>query len=144
MLLLFALAELSRWFDAITPSPRLVPLGGVLIGFFGGLTGQQGALRSLFLLRTKLDPARFVATGVMIAVMVDVSRLATYAARFSAAGIAPVGREGLLVLVATLAAFAGAFVATRWLEKLTITLVRGLVATMMLVIGTLMLAGIVG
>jgi len=144
LLLLFALAELRHWFDTITPSPRLVPLGGVLIGFFGGLTGQQGALRSLFLLRTKLEPARFVATGVIIAVMVDVSRLATYAARFWAAGIAPEGREGLLVLTATLAAFAGAFVGSRWLEKVTIGLVRGLVAAMMLVIGSLMLAGIIG
>lgn len=144
LLLLFALAELRNWFDAIEPSPRLVPLGGVLIGFFGGLTGQQGALRSLFLLRTKLDPARFVATGVIIAVMVDVSRLATYAARFRAAGIAPEGREGLLVLVATLAAFTGAFVGSRWLDKLTIGLVRGVVATMMLAIGCLMVAGVIG
>jgi len=144
LLLLFALAEVGHWFDAIQPSPKLVPLGGVLIGFFGGLTGQQGALRSLFLLRTKLDPACFVATGVIIAVMVDVSRLATYAVRFKASGIAPEGREGLLVLVATLAAFAGAFIGSRWLDKLTIGLVRGLVTTMMQAIGGLMVAGVVG
>lgn len=144
LLILFAFLEISHRLVRITPSPRLIPLGGLLTGFFGGLTGQQGALRSMFLLQAKLEPARFVATGVLIAVMVDFSRLATYAARFGAAGIEPQGREGLLVLVATLSAFAGAFVASRYLDKLTIGAVRGLVAALMFAIGGLMLAGVVG
>lgn len=84
--------------------------GGMVTGFFGGLTGQQGAFRSMFLLRLGLPADRFIATGVMIAILVDLSRLTTYTASFTATGLHPSGREGLLVVVGTLFAFAGAYV----------------------------------
>jgi uncharacterized protein len=53
-------------------------LDGAVSGFFGGLSGHQGAFRSLFLLKADLDRERFIATGVMPAVMVDMSRLLMY------------------------------------------------------------------
>jgi uncharacterized membrane protein YfcA len=140
----FAILELQRWFQALTAPPRLMPLGGVLTGFLGGLTGQQGALRSIFLLRSGLGADQFIATGVMIAVLVDLSRLTTYAAAFGAAGLNPTGREGLLVLVGTISAFAGAYVATRNLDKITIGIVRTTVAALMLIIGAALAAGLLG
>ena len=144
LMILFAALELQRWFQRLEAPARLMPLGGALTGFFGGLTGQQGALRSIFLLRAGLTAQVFIATGTMIAVIVDLSRLATYAAAFTAAGLNPAGREGLLVIVGTLAAFAGAYFATRHLEKVTIAAVRYSVATLMLVIGAAMAAGALG
>lgn len=54
-------------------------LGGMLSGFFGGLSGHQGAFRTLFLSQNKLSKEVFLATGVTIAVVVDVSRLTLYA-----------------------------------------------------------------
>ncbi len=80
MLIVFAALELQPWFRRLSAPPRLLPVGGILTGFLGGLTGQQGALRSMFLLRCNLEPERFIATGVLIAVLVDLSRLPTYAA----------------------------------------------------------------
>ena len=76
--------------------------------------------------------------------LVDLSRLATYAASFTAAGLNPAGREGVLVIVGTLSAFAGAYVATRHLDKITIGAVRYSVATLMLVIGAALAAGVIG
>jgi uncharacterized membrane protein YfcA len=140
----FAVLELQRWFNALQAPPRLMPLGGLLTGFFGGLTGQQGALRSMFLLRSALPPERFIATGVMIAVVVDLSRLATYAAAIRAAGLKAGGREGPMILVGTLAAFAGAYFATRHLDKVTIGAVRYSVAGLMLAIGTALALGVIG
>jgi len=144
LMILFAALELQRWFQALQAPPRLIPLGGLATGFFGGLTGQQGALRSMFLLRSGLAADRFIATGVMIAILVDLSRLATYAASFRATGLDYTGHEGLLVLVGTLAAFAGAFLATRHLDKITVGTVRYTVAALMLAIGAALSAGVVG
>lgn len=144
LMILFAALELQRWFHELKAPPRLMPLGGVVTGFFGGLTGQQGAFRSIFLLRSGLPAERFIATGVMIAILVDLSRLTTYAASFTAAGLNPAGREGLLMVVGTLSAFTGAYVATRRLDKMTIGSVRYSVAALMLVIGAALAVGVLG
>lgn len=144
LMILFGALELQRWFHELRAPPRLIPLGGIATGFFGGLTGQQGAFRSIFLLRSGLPAERFIATGVMIAILVDLSRLTTYAASFTAAGLNPAGREGLLVLVGTVSAFAGAYVATRYLDKITIGTVRYSVAALMLMIGAALAVGILG
>jgi uncharacterized membrane protein YfcA len=140
----FALLELQRWFHELQAPPRLMPVGGLLTGFFGGLTGQQGAFRSMFLLRSALPAERFIATGVMIAILVDVSRLTAYAASFTAAGLKPAGREGVLIVVGTLSAFVGAYVATRHIDKMTIGTVRYSVAALMLLIGMAMAVGVLG
>jgi hypothetical protein len=144
LMVLFAVLELRPWFQTLGAPPRVMPLGGLLTGFIGGLTGQQGAFRSIFLLRAGLPPGAFIATGVMIAILVDVSRLATYATAFTSSGIDPAGREGMLVLVGTFSAFAGAFVATRRIEKMTIGSVRNAVAGLMLLIGFALALGLAG
>lgn len=144
LLILFAYLELQGWYKELRAPPRLAILGGVLTGFFGGLTGQQGALRSIFLLRSSLPAERFIATGVMIAILIDLSRLTTYFASFPLPTFALAGRECLLVAVGTLSAFAGAYVATRRLEKITIGTVRNSVAAMMFIIGAALAAGVLG
>ena len=144
LMIVFALLELQPWFQRLKAPTRLVPVGGFITGFFGGLTGQQGAFRSIFLLRSGLAPESFIATGVMIAVLVDLSRLTTYAASFSMAGLDLAGREGLLVLVGALSAFGGAIIATRYLDKLTIGAIRYGVATLMLAIGAALAIGVLG
>ena len=143
-MILFATLEFQSWFQKLSAPPRLLPVGGLITGFFGGLTGQQGAFRSIFLLRTGLPAERFIATGVMIAILVDVSRLSTYAASFTATEFDAAGREGMLVLIGTLSAFVGAYVATRSLDKLTIGAVRNAVAALMLLIGVALGAGVLG
>jgi uncharacterized protein len=53
-------------------------LGGVLSGFFGGLVGNQGGIRSAALLGVSLPPERFVATATASALVVDGVRLPVY------------------------------------------------------------------
>ena len=50
----FALLELSPRFEALAFPPRFLVLGGLISGFFGGLSGNQGAFRSAFLLKSGL------------------------------------------------------------------------------------------
>lgn len=144
LLILFALLEHSTRFQGLQAPPRLMPVGGVLTGFFGGLTGQQGALRSIFLLRAGLAPQNYVATGVMIALLVDVSRLGTYVAAFRRTGLDPHGREIVLVATATLAALLGAWLAARRIDKMTIGWIRNVVTGLMLLIGTALALGLIG
>jgi uncharacterized membrane protein YfcA len=144
LMIVFAVLELQPWFQRLAAAPSRMPIGGAITGFLGGLTGQQGALRSMFLLKSGLEPNRYVATGVMIAVLVDLSRVPTYALGFARAGW-PIGREeAALVAVGTLCAFAGAYLGVRYLRKATIGAVRIVVATLMLVIGAALIAGLVG
>lgn len=143
MIVLGAL-ELQPWFQKLAAPPQAAPLGGLATGFLGGLTGQQGALRSIFLLRLGLDPARFIATGALIAVLIDLSRLPVYAFTVGGAAGDMGTREGLLVAWAVVCAFAGAWAAVRWLKKVTIGLVRGVVAAALLSIGAAMALGVIG
>lgn len=144
VIIVFALLELQAWFRRLSAPRSLLVPGGLATGFLGGLTGQQGALRSVFLLKSGLAPARFIATGVVIAVLVDLSRLATYAASF-APGSFPAGRDALLLLAAGIvSAIAGAWIGTRHMEKVTIGAIRNLVAGLMLLIGAALCAGLIG
>ena len=82
LIMVFALLELWPRFQALAFPSRWLPLGGALSGFFGGLSGNQGALRSAFLLKVGLSKEAFVATGVVSAVIVDAARLVIYGVGF--------------------------------------------------------------
>ena len=141
----FAWLEASKRGAALAFDPRWLPLGGVLSGFFGGLSGHQGALRSAFLIRIGLSKQAFIGTGVVAAVIVDFSRLAVYGATFFARDFATLrecGGEGL-VAAAVLAAWLGSFVGARLVDKVTLRGVQQLVAAMLLLVALLLAAGIV-
>ncbi len=144
LMIVFAVLELQPWFQRLAAPPRLLPLGGALTGFIGGLTGQQGAFRAMFLIKSGLDPARFIATGVFIAVLIDVSRLPTYATGLRTAQDGLGGHGWALVTVGTLCAFAGAFLGVRYLKKATIGVIRSIVAMVMLLVGSAVLTGVLG
>lgn len=71
----FAVLELTPVFEKWKLPGRYLPLGGALSGFFGGLSGHQGALRSVALLGAGLSPAAFVGTGSPAGVGVDLARV---------------------------------------------------------------------
>jgi uncharacterized membrane protein YfcA len=135
----FALVELlpgaRRW--ALTPR-WLVP-GGALSGFFGGLSGHQGALRSIFLLRTGLGKEAFIATGTTIAVLVDLTRIPVYWSRMPD-GL-PMEHGGLL-LATVASAFLGSWWGRRLIPKVTFRAVQLLVGVLLLAIALALLAGV--
>lgn len=132
LILVFALLELSPRFAAMTFDIRWMPFGGVLSGFFGGLSGHQGAFRSMFLIKSGVSKEQFIATSVVLAVMVDVARLLIYGAD---AVEARSEIDWVLVGVACVAAFIGAFLGARLIGKMTLLTVQRLVAGMLVVVG---------
>jgi uncharacterized protein len=144
LIILFALFELLPRFKNLAFSPKYLPLGGILSGFFGGLSGLQGALRSAFLIRSGLTKEQFIGTGVITAVMVDISRLVAYGLVFYTEQFSNIN-QGMwnIVSFATLSAFAGAFVGKRLIKKVTVDLIQKLVGVMLVVLGVLLAVGIV-
>jgi uncharacterized protein len=140
----FAALELSPRYERLEFPARWLPAGGLVSGFFGGLSGHQGALRAAFLVRLGLTPEQFVATGVVSAVLVDLARLAVYGGR--AAGHWNALRESggvTAVVLASVAAFAGSLVGMHLIQKVTMRGVRRVVGAGLLVIGAAMVAGVV-
>ncbi|MFN2371239.1 MAG: TSUP family transporter [Candidatus Krumholzibacteriia bacterium] len=139
LLLVFAVLEFSPRFGRLSFGPRWLPVGGVLSGFFGGLSGMQGALRSAFLVRAGLAKEVFVATGVVVSVLIDFTRLGMYARSLAAqAGDLQWG----LLAAAVLAAFAGAALGNLYLKKLTMHGVQRIVAVMLFLVALGLIGGL--
>src|SRR5690606_39601235 len=87
LLIIFASMDLIPYFSRLQFGQEKLPLGGALSGFFGGLSGNQGALRSAFLIKAGLSKEAFVGTAVVVSTFVDFTRLSVYATRFTTAGL---------------------------------------------------------
>jgi uncharacterized membrane protein YfcA len=131
LMIVFALFEAGPVSRRIRFSRRFLPLGGILSGFIGGLSGYQGALRSAFLIKCGLSKEAFIASGVMIGSVVDVVRIGVYGADYEFIGL---GSRVPLIAAAVLAAFAGALVGRRLLPKVSLRVVQIVVAVMLLLI----------
>jgi uncharacterized protein len=140
LLLFFAIYELVPALKNKTFSAKYLTFGGFLSGFFGGLSGMQGALRSAFLLNAGLKKEVFIATGVIIACLVDLTRLPVYYARFMENQLT---QHANLLLIATISAFAGAYLGAKFIQKITLKTVQLVTSVMILVIGFLLIFGVV-
>jgi len=139
LLIAFALAELLPWFNKLSFEPRYLPLGGILSGFFGGLSGMQGALRAAFLVKTGLPREVFIATGAVLAFMIDVSRLGVYVPALLAQGAEIDYR---LLGAAVLCAFTGAYFGNRFLHKVTMKEIQYIVAGLLFMVGAGLASGL--
>ena len=129
LLIFFSVMEVMPGFKNLQFGSDKLVIGGLLSGFFGGLAGHQGALRSAFLIKSNLSKEAFIATGIVIACIVDFSRLGIYYTHLSGGVL----KENLtLILAATLSAFAGAYLGNMLLKKVTLRGVQ-LIVTVMLV-----------
>lgn len=140
LILLFALIELIPGIRKMGLAPSWLIFGGALSGFFGGVSGHQGALRSAFLIKFPLSKEQFVASGIVIACLIDTMRIGTYAFTFDFATILV---EYQLMVLATLSAFSGALLGKRLMKKITIDAIQWIVGGLMAVIGLLLAIGMI-
>jgi uncharacterized membrane protein YfcA len=145
LILAFAAFELAPGLARWRVSPRWLWAGGLLSGFFGGLSGHQGALRAVFLGSQQLSPPAFAGTQAAIACLVDGARLAVYGVALfgaHAAGIAAVS-QWPLVAVATLCAFVGSYFGAQLVHKVTVAFVRRVTGALLVVVGAALASGLI-
>jgi len=141
----FAIIDLNPRLKSTRMSERWLPLGGALSGFFGGLSGHQGAFRAAFLSRLDFETEAYVGTQAVLAVMVDVARLMVYGAALYSGHMAMVsGRhQWTAVGIAIVSAAAGILIGWRFLHKTTFSSLRTLIGTLLLIVGAGLIVGLV-
>src|SRR5215813_13421151 len=135
-LLLFAgISGLTRMADRMRFGRRMAWTAGALSGFFGGLVGNQGGIRSAALLGFNIQKEALVATATAIALIVDGARMPIYLA---------VETRGILDAWPVLAvAIAGVLLGTFWgvrvLRRIPDRIFRKLLSALILALGIYML-----
>ncbi|MFM7595203.1 MAG: TSUP family transporter [Flavobacteriales bacterium] len=113
-------------------------LGGAISGFMGGLSGHQGALRSVFLLNRVGEASAFVSTAAFIGLMTDLSRNSMYLVRLNWDTV------DLTQLVFTvIAAAAGVVIGTRLLKKISFGFIQTLVSIGVFMLGSAIITGLI-
>lgn len=118
---------------------RFDPLGGFLSGLLGGVLGNQGAIRSAYLLNYSLSKEAFVATATVIACLIDATRIPLYLLQYY---------DSLVVawpylVVVTLSAFLGTLLGKWLLEIISIAHFRRVIAGCVVAIGIAMAATLI-
>ena len=139
LLITFACMEFIPYFKKLEFAKNKLSVGGLLSGFFGGLSGNQGALRSAFLIKAGLSKEAFIGTAVVVSAFVDFTRLSIYATRFTQSGLT----ENLtIVICATCAGITGSYLGNKLLKKVTLQFIQITVATLLILVSIALGAGI--
>lgn len=149
LMIFFAWFDLTPKFSTIVFPKKYLPLGGVLSGFFGGISGHQGAFRAVFLTKTGLTKEQFIGTSNAVAILIDISRLVVYTIGIGITSnignddilIALTSRKEILI-VAILFAFIGTYLGKRLIKNTTIKGIQKLVGVLLFLMGTLLILGI--
>lgn len=140
ILILLFIIDFIPYFKNLQFNKNKLPIGGLLSGFFGGLSGNQGALRTAFLIKIGLSKDVFIATAVVISLFVDLTRLGIYSSNFYKDSF----KDNLtLIICATLSAIIGSFIGNKLLKKITLKFLHVSVGLMLLIISILIGAGII-
>ena len=144
LILSFTAIEAAPAFKRISIPLKWTPLGGAVSGFFGGVSGHQGALRTAFLVRANLDKKQLVGTMAVCSLAVDVVRTVVYGATFIHQDVSSMRNNGAvwLILGAMGAALIGSIVGARLVQKVTIESLQRLIALLLGIVAVLLTAGI--
>jgi len=150
LMIFFAIFDLSPRLNNIQVQPKHLPFGGILSGFFGGVSGHQGAFRATFLTKVGLTKEQFIGTSNSVSLAVDLARLFAYFVPLSFLGSSKsIGfREALLdgqtlLIVGIVFAFLGTFLGKQLVKKTTIKGIQRTVGVLLVLMGILMGAGLI-
>ena len=131
LLIFFALIDFIPIMKNLQFDVNKLIIGGALSGFFGGLSGVQGALRSAFLIKVGLSKESFIATAAIVSTGVDITRLSVYASTISKVGII---EHVWILLSAIVAGIIGSLIGNTLLKKVTMHTVQIFTATLLVLI----------
>lgn len=148
LMIFFAWFDLDPRFNKIQIDKKHLSFGGALSGFFGGVSGHQGAFRATFLSKAGLTKEQFIGTSNAVSLVVDIARLTIYL--YVANALAGHDNNFMLALtdgknllgVGILFAFIGTYFGKKLVQKTTITGIQRVIGVLLFVMGSLMIAGI--
>jgi uncharacterized membrane protein YfcA len=135
-LLIFAgVSGLTGFVDKMHFDRRTAWIAGALSGFFGGLVGNQGGIRSAALLGFNIRKEELIATATAIALIVDGARMPVYLS---------VETKGILsawplLVTAIIGVLIGTFWGVRFLKRIQERTFRKFVFSLVLSLGIYML-----
>lgn len=149
LMIFFAWFDLSPRFSNLTFHKKYLPFGGILSGFFGGLSGHQGAFRAVFLSKSEMTKDQFVATSNSLSLVVDIGRLIVYSAGIVFLGeLFQTDLKGVeidlrnIIIFAIVCAFLGTIIGKQLVRKVTFKNVQKVVGVLLIFMGLLLILGI--
>jgi uncharacterized membrane protein YfcA len=115
LLVATGIAAVTEWVKRLHPRGIAAQSLGLVSGFFGGIAGNQGGLRSGALMAFRLSPVALVATATATGLAVDAARMPVYlwtTGRELTPLVAPIG-------IATVGVLIGTFIGERLLMGLS-------------------------
>lgn len=109
-------------------------IGGLLSGLIGGLIGNQGAIRSLYLLKYEMEKKELIVSSALIAVIIDSTRIPVYAYtnfRYLQENI-------VLLSLIVFSSIVGTLIGSRILPKVSYDMFKKIILIGVLVLGVLM------
>jgi len=119
---------------------KYLVLGGAIAGFFGGLTGLQGAIRSAFLMGNSLEPEEYIATSASCSSIIDLARVAVYIPTMLLTSWNNVHTS--ITVVAATVAIVGTIIGFSFLKFVTIKTIRIIVVSLIVVLAVSTILGI--
>lgn len=133
-LIFLGLKEAVGFGERVRLPQKIDFIGGFFSGLLGGFVGNQGAVRSAYLLNYNIPKETFVATAAIIASVVDVTRIPVYI--FSNKDM--LADNAILLLITTVSAFAGTFAGNIFIKKISLKEFKTYVAVMIIISGILL------
>lgn len=137
-LIFLGVKEVSGFGGKLRIPRKIDYIGGFLSGLLGGFVGNQGAIRSAYLLNYDIPKETFVATAAVIATVVDVTRIPVYIMNNKDA------IDHSLPLLATVvtSAFAGTLAGKNLLKKVSLETFKVYISISVILVGLLLTGGI--
>ena len=108
---------------------------GLASGFFGGLVGEQGGIRSVALLNFDVEKEAFIATATATALIVDAVRMPVYFLTQSN----EVAQFLIILIFSSIAVVAGTLTGNMVLKRIPEESFKRIVSFLVLILGVLML-----
>ena len=137
LLVLAGVSQVSGYAKRWRLRGSLAWIGGALSGFFGGLVGNQGGIRTAAMLGFEVDKRRFVATTTAVALMIDLARVPVYLMVETAELI----RMWPVLVIAALGVVIGTLFGERLLARVPEQQFRVVVGVLLLLLGVSFLMG---
>jgi uncharacterized membrane protein YfcA len=141
LIFVFTIFELlNKTLFKIQSTKNELIIGGLLSGFFGGISGHQGALRTLFLKKVNLSKEELVATSTTISLGIDFVRIVIYL-QIVSLPILFENENKHLIFIGIIAAFLGATIGSKLLKKVTMKFVQTIISVLLIVFSMVLMLG---